>query len=109
MSTQANRNAETVRDLANELRDIADMLELALTGDVRAVKFLANRIDRRTFGFVVGGHTADELVSELTVSRKCWEYAKREQGYTGSYGDWAALTDAEREEYEIGAAGIATV
>lgn len=37
-----------------------------------------------------------------------YRWAKNEQGYTGTYAEWQAMGDDERNEYEQGAAGIPT-
>lgn len=37
-----------------------------------------------------------------------FKYAKRFQGFTGTFVEWLALPPAERDEYEQGAAGIPT-
>lgn len=37
-----------------------------------------------------------------------YQWAKNEQGYTGSYAEWQTMGDDERNEYEQGAAGIPT-
>ena len=40
--------------------------------------------------------------------RECYQWASREQGFVGGYADWLALPTDEREQYEIGAAGMPT-
>lgn len=37
-----------------------------------------------------------------------YEYAVREQGFTGTFDDWQSLPADQRQEYEDGAAGIPT-
>lgn len=42
------------------------------------------------------------------ADRKAFQWASANQGFAGSYGDWKALSDEERAEYEAGAAGKPT-
>lgn len=37
-----------------------------------------------------------------------YEWARRNQGYEGTYEEWQALPVDEREQYELGAQGIGT-
>jgi len=49
-------------------------------------------------------------IEEITEAQDqaAYRWAKNEQGYTGSYAEWQAMSDDERNEYEQGAAGIPT-
>jgi hypothetical protein len=40
--------------------------------------------------------------------RDNYNYARLHQGFEGSFSDWMALSESEREEYEAGAQGIGT-
>ena len=40
--------------------------------------------------------------------KEAWRYAVAQQGFAGEYGDWLAMSDLERTEYENGAAGNPT-
>lgn len=43
----------------------------------------------------------------MTEQQK-WKHAVREQGYTGTFDEWQAMDADQRNEYELGAAGIPT-
>jgi len=43
-----------------------------------------------------------------TSEQATYDYARRAQGYTGTFADWQAMSADERVEYETGAAGIGT-
>lgn len=38
--------------------------------------------------------------------RKAFAWATANQGFVGSWDDWRAMSDFERQSYEVGAAGI---
>lgn len=40
---------------------------------------------------------------------EAYEYARRYQGYTGSWQEWLEMDKDKREEYEEGAQGLGTV
>ena len=41
-----------------------------------------------------------------TQDKAAYSWAVNEQGYTGTYQEWQVMSDDERNEYELGAAGI---
>ena len=38
-----------------------------------------------------------------------WQWAMRQQGFTGDFAAWQSMDDEERAEYEAGAAGVGTI
>lgn len=50
--------------LANELRELADAVELAAKGDEAARKKVANNIDGYWFALVVGRGVVQEIISD---------------------------------------------
>lgn len=45
----------------------------------------------------------------MTITeREKYEWASANQNFPGSFEDWQNLSEAERQEYEDGAAGIPT-
>lgn len=50
-----------------------------------------------------------EAIARATASdREAFDWARQQQGFTGTYADWQALDDGTRKAYEDGAAGIGT-
>ena len=50
-----------------------------------------------------------QLIMSDKHNRMAWQWAKHNQGFTGTYDEWNLLDDEERQQYEDGAAGIGTV
>lgn len=48
------------------------------------------------------------LAVAAATDYEAWQWAAREQGYTGDYDAWTQMAEAERAEYEDGAQGIGT-
>ena len=40
--------------------------------------------------------------------KKAFFWAANNQGFAGTYEEWLALSDVDRAEYELGAAGVPT-
>jgi len=52
--------------------------------------------------------TTNRINPEMCSEEEAYTYAKREQGFIGSFADWMALDIPARVSYENGANGIST-
>ncbi len=52
---------------------------------------------------LVGGRVV--IAATGATDESAWRHASREQGFDGDFAAWQAQDDAERQEYENGAAG----
>jgi predicted transcriptional regulator len=43
-----------------------------------------------------------------TQEELAYDWARREQGYSGTFAEWLKLSRESRRQYELGAAGIPT-
>jgi len=51
---------------------------------------------------------ADMVHGRVVGDEQAWKWAVNEQGFVGTYAEWQAQDDEERNEYELGAAGISS-
>ncbi len=54
------------------------------------------------------GNTIYNLKAWSDHNIMCFKFATSNQGFTGTYAEWMELPADEREQYELGAAGIPT-
>lgn len=52
---------------------------------------------------------ADMIRGSVDGEKSAYEYARREQGFAGTFDEWLSQDNDERGEYETGAQGIGTV
>lgn len=46
--------------------------------------------------------------TDSSQERMAYKWAVSNQGYVGTYEQWLAMDEGDREEYEVGAQGIPT-
>jgi len=49
-----------------------------------------------------------ETAARNRIDAEAYDYARINQGYTGTWEEWQAMDADTRQQYELGAAGIPT-
>jgi hypothetical protein len=66
------------------------------------------RVIRTAWALADRGTPSPALNAEMALEHMCYRYAVANQGFAGTVSDWCQQSDYDREQYELGAAGVPT-